>query len=711
MFEPAGLVDLLAQVLRCREPRALLEALTIDEEGACGFPAGRTFLYMRGDAGLHRHPAESDDDCDHLLDAVHDALRTGRRTLLNAAGWQTHVLPLSCEGPPWGALAVALDGGSGDGAWRDRPEALDVLAECCARALSAHAGGREHADGAAHAGGAAHTDGPAHADGTRLEEAAQAAHAGVFAWDFTADNVYWDERTCAIYGVDPAAFDGKGETFFALLYPDDVPVLQAAIARVTEEVVTAQARGAAEEAGRYHLGYRVRHADGSVHSVAEFGRVILDDQGRPARALGLVMETGAEHDRSPRGSVSADSSRDSFLFTLTRALSQAITVQDVTRVMTQLARPALGAENLVLGIEEAGRLTIVGETAVAPSLSHLRGPAHTVMAMAALQEQALFIEDLSRHTGPELAELAATGDVPPRSWVVLSLGSTDHITGACLIAFAGPRKFDSGERTFYTAVAVILTQSLERALLFDTEHQRATDLQEAMLPRHLPTLDSLKVHSRYLPGTQGMHIGGDWYDLLPLRDGTAALVIGDVQGHDAHASAVMGQLRVALRACAEAGLPPGALLGQVNRVLCDLDTDRFATCTYLVLDPKAGTLLGARAGHLHPLRIQRGVVSEVVLTGGPPLGVDPAAVFPTTTTAVAGDEALVLFTDGLVERRDADIDVCVRNMIDDIHRWGNLSEQEVDLGELVEFLAGRDAPERIDDVALLAVQRVAGAGA
>ncbi|MGW0775408.1 SpoIIE family protein phosphatase [Streptomyces sp. NPDC002835] len=687
MVEPAGLRNLLARVLRCRDPQALLEALTLADDSAGALPAGRTFLYVQDRTGLHRRPAPADGsgdaDSDRALDATaREVLRTGRRTQPDGAGPRTHALPLSSDGQVRGVLVVSLEGGGADGVCHEHPEVLDLVAECCAHVLAAHS-----------------------CDAT-LGEAAEAARAGVFAWDFMADNVYWDERTCAIYGVDPATFDGAGDTFFALLHPDDVPVLQAAIARVTEEAVSAPAHGAAEDAGRYHLGYRILHPDGSVHAVTEFGRVIMDDQGRPTRAVGLVMETGDGTDRSPRGSVSADSSRDSFLFTLTRALSQAVTVRDVTRVMTQLARPALGAENLLLGIEEAGRLTIVGETAIPTALSHLRGPAHTVMALAARQEQALFIEDLSRHTGPELAELAATGDVPPRSWVVLSLGSVDQVTGACLIAFARPRKFDAGERTFYTAVAVILTQSLERARLFDTEHQRATDLQEAMLPRHLPALDSLTVHSRYLPGTQGMHIGGDWYDILSLRDGTAALVIGDVQGHDAHASAVMGQLRVALRACAEAGLPPGALLGQVNRVLCDLDTDRFATCTYLVLDPQGGELKGGRAGHLHPLRIHRGAVSEVVLAGGPPLGVDPAAVFPTTTTGMAGDEALVLFTDGLVERRNADIDVCVREMIDDIHRWAAASEDGLDLGQLVDFLARRDAPERIDDVALLAVQRV-----
>ncbi|MGN9790492.1 SpoIIE family protein phosphatase [Streptomyces sp. OZ13] len=490
------------------------------------------------------------------------------------------------------------------------------------------------------------------------------------------------------------------------MHPDDVPVIQAAIARVTEEAVGAAAHGVTEDAGRYHLTYRVLHPDGSVHPVAEFGRVVVDGSGRPTCALGLVVATATATDPLPHEPVSVESSRGSFLFTLTRALSQALTVPDVAHVMTHVARPALGAENLIVGLAEAGQLTIVGETEIAAALSHLRVPAHAVMTFAAVQEQPLFIEDISRHEGPELTDLATTGEVLPRSWVVLSLGHADRVAGACLISFAGPRRFDADERTFYTAVAAMLAQSLDRARLFDTEHQRATDLQEAMLPRHLPTLPSLRVCSRYLPGTQGMQIGGDWYDVLSLKDGTAALVVGDVQGHDAHASAVMGQLRVALRACAEAGLPPGALLAHVNRVLSDLDTDRFATCTYMVLDPEDGTLLGSRAGHLHPLRLHRSGGSEVVLEGGPPLGVDPDAHFPTTATRVDPEDALVLFTDGLVERRDTDIDVCVHNMIDDIQRWRNRRGKDPELAELVDFLARREAPRRVDDVALLAVQRV-----
>ncbi|WP_345615304.1 PP2C family protein-serine/threonine phosphatase [Streptomyces sanyensis] len=268
------------------------------------------------------------------------------------------------------------------------------------------------------------------------------------------------------------------------------------------------------------------------------------------------------------------------------------------------------------------------------------------------------------------------------------------------------RRFGAEERTFYTAVAVILAQSLERARLFDTQLQRATDLQQAMLPAGLPALDALSARARYLPGTQGMQIGGDWYDAPALGDGTAALVIGDVQGHDAHASAVMGRLRVALRACAEPGLAPGAVLGQVNRVLCDLDTDRFATCAYLVLSPAGGVLRGARAGHPHPVRVGPGAVEELRLDGGLPLGVDPGAVYPTTADVLGGRDVLLLFTDGLVERRDADIDTCVRGMAEDLRRWrAGARGRGEDLDALVDFLAGREAPDRIDDVALLAVRR------
>ncbi|MCQ6553330.1 SpoIIE family protein phosphatase [Streptomyces sp. C10-9-1] len=677
MTEGAEAAALLARLVRCESPEAVLEALAA--AGGRAVPPGRKTLYVRrGDAfDAYRAGAGAEDGTEVPEAEVRAVVRSGRRAVAGYGGRSVLLVPLESGGERLGALAVEA-GPAGAARGTAAPPTgrggggLDLVADCCALALRAHS-----------------VRGP-------LADAVEAARAGVFAWDLTADDVYWDERTCTVFGVDPGTFDRSGETFFRRLHPDDVPAVQNAIAEVTASAAGAvRADGAA---GAYRIGYRVVHGDGSVHRLTELGRVVPDERGRPVRALGLVYESG---DGAPEAAPRAGGTRDAFLHTLTRALSRAVTVADVTRVLTDLARPALGAENLVLGVVEGGRLQIVGESRVAPGLPRLGAAAHEVMAEAAVRERPLFIEDLSGSWGA-----AAAGALPPRAWAVLSLGPVDRAPGACLISFARPRRFSAEERTFYTAVAVILAQSLERARLFDTQLQRATDLQQAMLPACLPALDALSARARYLPGTQGMQIGGDWYDALALGDGTAALVIGDVQGHDAHASAVMGQLRVALRACAEPGLAPGRVLGQVNRVLCDLDTDRFATCAYLVLSPADGVLRGARAGHPHPVRVGSGAVEELRLDGGPPLGVDPRAVYPTTADVLGGEDVLLLFTDGLVERRDADIDTCVRGMAEDVRRWRAAARGRAeDLDALVDFLAGREAPDRIDDVALLAVRR------
>ncbi|WP_030548813.1 SpoIIE family protein phosphatase [Streptomyces albus] len=693
---PPGLLRRLPLLLRSPDPQAMLGVLTEDREDD-GEPAplapGSTRIYVKGADGVDVFPANSGPGgsgprpADQAFDeAVAEVMRTGRPLRFDGPD-TVALLPLAADGRVAGVLAAGLRPADSAGGPPDDP-ALELLAEACAVRLNSLA----------------------HQSVELLAEAAQATRTGVFAWDLSRNSVRWDERACAIYGVDPAEFNGEEEAFFGSLHPDDRPAVQAAIAEVTEAAVASP--GGAGETGAYRLHYRVVHPDGSHHPVLEHGRVVMGEDGRPARAVGLVL-------RSPPGvtpappSLSPDRSRDAFLFSLTRALSKAVTVRDVTRVMTDLTRPALGAANVTVGVVERGELTVVGRTPVAPELRHLHAPARRVMELALEREEPLFLEDLNRLAGTGVPELSAAGPIPPRAWVVLSLSSSDRPTGACLISFAGPRHFDPGERTFYTAVAAILTQSIERARMFDSEHQRASELQTAMLPRGLPPLPSLSTQARYLPGTSEMNVGGDWYDVLPLADGTAALVIGDVQGHDAHASAVMGQLRVILRTCAEAGMNPGSVLARANRVLGDLDTGRFATCAYILLDPSDGSLEGARAGHPHPLRLSPGSAGELRLTGGPPLGVVPHARYPTTKGRLADGETLILFTDGLVEQKGADIEACVERMRGELSQWMRAAERErggpVSLEEITDFLLREDGdPERSDDIALLAVRRTGG---
>lgn len=131
----------------------------------------------------------------------------------------------------------------------------------------------------------------------------------------------------------------------------------------------------------------------------------------------------------------------------------------------------------------------------------------------------------------------------------LPLIASGRPVGSCILGFDRPRGFSTEERTVLTALAGLIAQSLERARRYDNEAALARGLQEALLPHRLSAHPLVETAGRYLPGTVGMDVGGDWYDVVEAGDGLA-LVIGDVQGHGVQAAATMGQLRSAVRAFA-----------------------------------------------------------------------------------------------------------------------------------------------------------------
>ncbi|MFK8912828.1 PP2C family protein-serine/threonine phosphatase, partial [Streptomyces sp. YS-3] len=178
----------------------------------------------------------------------------------------------------------------------------------------------------------------------------------------------------------------------------------------------------------------------------------------------------------------------------------------------------------------------------------------------------------------------------------------------------------------------------------------------------LPAHPRVETAGRYLPGTQGMDVGGDWYDVVEAGDGLA-LVIGDVQGHGVQAAATMGQLRSAVRAFALGGHPPEEVMSGTNRLLIDLDPGQFASCCYIRLDPLTGEARAARAGHPQPLlRHPDGRAEVLDLPGGVVLGVAPDAVYPVTDLRLEQGAVLALYTDGLVERPGTDIDEGVERL-------------------------------------------------
>ncbi|HYO40104.1 MAG TPA: SpoIIE family protein phosphatase [Nocardioidaceae bacterium] len=187
------------------------------------------------------------------------------------------------------------------------------------------------------------------------------------------------------------------------------------------------------------------------------------------------------------------------------------------------------------------------------------------------------------------------------------------------------------------------------------EHSIADQLQRSLLPQKGFDLEHLEVATYYRAGVEGTQVGGDWYDVISLGGGRTALVVGDVMGRGVQAAAVMGQLRAAVRAYARLDLPPADLLESLDGLVRDIGDDQIVTCIYAVFDPADRVLRFANAGHLPPIVATSGGECRVV--GGeenPPLGIGSVNL-QQQEVDLASDTRVVLYTDGLVERRGEDL--------------------------------------------------------
>lgn len=239
------------------------------------------------------------------------------------------------------------------------------------------------------------------------------------------------------------------------------------------------------------------------------------------------------------------------------------------------------------------------------------------------------------------------------------------------------------------------------------EHQIAETLQRSLLPDRIPHLPAVSLSARYVPATSDMEVGGDWYDVIPLRDGLIGLAIGDVAGHGLHAAAMMGQVRMALRAYAVQDPAPATVMAGVHRLVASLPEPEMVTLIYLVFDPDTATLRFTNAGHPPPLII-RGAQSRYVEDGlAPPLGVTPEAEFAESTADLGAGATLLLYTDGLIERRHESIQVGLDRLLQQA-----AEHDEADVEQLCENLLSifMDADHVADDIALVAMRPVVLAG-
>ncbi len=250
-------------------------------------------------------------------------------------------------------------------------------------------------------------------------------------------------------------------------------------------------------------------------------------------------------------------------------------------------------------------------------------------------------------------------------------------------------------------VATSSVDVTERHRAVEEQRHTALTLQHSLLPRTPPRRPGLEVATRYRPAQATMEIGGDWFDVIPLSGDKTALVVGDVMGSGVAAAASMGQLRTATRTLADLDLDPAQVLYHLDHVTESLDT--IATCVYAVYDPSTAQCRLALAGHLPPVLLRKDGTRELLdLPTGAPLGGCGVAFHATSLAMETGDQ-LVLYTDGLVETRDAPLDARLAVLLDVLNDPHRSLDDTCD-----QLLYTLRHPGDHDDVALL-IARATGA--
>lgn len=389
-----------------------------------------------------------------------------------------------------------------------------------------------------------------------------------------------------------------------------------------------------------------------------------------------------------------------------QALAEADSVADVTGVVATMVLPAFDASGLLVSLADSGKLRLAGHAGYAPAareaLDGLAIDADAPIADVMRSREPMFLPSVEAYRAryPHMAHVAdLTGKL---AWAFLPLTVSGRALGSLTISFDEPRELAPEERSLLVSLAGLLAQTLERARLRDAERGLAAELQRGLLPKALVAPRGLAASARYLPASDGMQVGGDWYELIELAPDRVVLVIGDVQGHNVHAASTMGQLRNALRAYAAEGHDAVAVISRSNRWMADFDPATFATCCLVEVDLHRSQALVVRAGHPPPLvRARDGSTRVLEVPVGLPLGVDPDETYVATPIDLEPGDTLVLLTDGLVEDSRTAMDVGLEQ-VSAVMAATDVTDLDAFADALV---AGHGSAEhRSDDVALLVVR-------
>ena len=350
---------------------------------------------------------------------------------------------------------------------------------------------------------------------------------------------------------------------------------------------------------------------------------------------------------------------------LAQRFSAALTPKDIGTALSEQLLNGAGATALGLGLLDSRRneLEWVAVSGFSPGSRDefdrkLMLSERTVCTDAIRSDQPVVMRTSVEYsqTYPDAARVSLLdGAESTVGWPLTAGGSP---IGVLLLAWSEPQPLDTAQRAFISAVATMVSQALVRARLYVDEHARAAVLQSAVLPSRAERIPGIDICVTYEPADPAHGVGGDWYDVMPLPGNRTYLAVGDVIGHGLAAVEDMAQIRSAGRALAHRGLPPAKLLTELNRFTRDVSHGKFATMAVAIFDRDEGVLSYCTAGHPPPiLRRSDGAEVERLSDGhGPVLGPVRDATYAERGTRVRPGDILVMYTDGLVERRDRDIE-------------------------------------------------------
>ena len=463
--------------------------------------------------------------------------------------------------------------------------------------------------------------------------------------------------------------------------------------------------------------YRIRTRSGSYRHYDVRAVPIERDGGIVVWVVASTDATSQREAEEMRGrlteQLSAAALRTARLQQATSMLAEALAVEQVVEVITEVGRTAIGALRSAVALLESDgtRLKVVNGDGLPSAPDAATGPltlrSPSVMTRAIATLRPVLIEDpedLRRQFEGELeidpATVMATSD--ERSWVGLPLGTASAPLGALRFSFGRPRKITVEERVFLEALAGQCSLAIERAALYEREHTTAMVLQRSLLPDRLPRVYG-SLAAQYRPPRRRAEIGGDWYDAFILPDGRLAMAVGDVMGKGLPAVANMGMVRNAIRTLALTDPFPEKVLTGLDRLFSSTErAEQFTTIVYAMVEPRAGVVYFGNAGHPPPLVLPSKGRPRFVTTDDATTCLGLENPRWQRTVDIPRGSTVILYSDGLITDRLRSIDTGLNTLIEVAAQARR--RHAGDLEELLNYIldAMITGREQRDDVAAIA---------